>query len=107
MVSSKALIALELLNYIVLERLRSAHIQASHHTKPRLILEVAVTSQSHTLNSATVASDVEVIRMPEEKKKIENAAEKTGEAVGKGVRKGAKAVSDFGKGVKKEIKKKE
>ena len=46
-------------------------------------------------------------KMPENKKKVENAAEKTGDAVGKGIKKGAKAVSDFGKGVKKEFKKKE
>jgi hypothetical protein len=46
-------------------------------------------------------------RMPENKKKVENAAEETGAAVAKGIKKGAKAVSDFGKGVKKEIKKKE
>ena len=46
-------------------------------------------------------------KMPESKKKAENAAEKTGEAVCKGIKKGAKAVSDFGKGVKKEFKKKE
>jgi hypothetical protein len=52
-------------------------------------------------------SMVEVKGMPENKKKVENVAEKTGEAVGKGIRKSAKAVSDFGKGVKKEIKKKE
>jgi hypothetical protein len=44
--------------------------------------------------------------MAEEKKKVEivtekTAAEKTGEAVGKGIRKGAKAVNDFGKGMKK------
>jgi hypothetical protein len=52
-------------------------------------------------------SDVKVIGMPGEKKKVENAAEKTGEAVGKGIKKGAKAVSDFGKGVKKELEKKE
>ena len=44
--------------------------------------------------------------MSEEKKKVENAAdktaaEKTGEAVGKGIRKSAKAVNDFGKGMKK------
>ncbi|MGA2385531.1 MAG: hypothetical protein ABSG33_03250 [Candidatus Bathyarchaeia archaeon] len=45
--------------------------------------------------------------MVDEKKKIENAAEKTGEAVGKGIKRGAKAVEDFGKGVKKELKKKE
>ncbi|MCW4017703.1 MAG: hypothetical protein NWF00_03350 [Candidatus Bathyarchaeota archaeon] len=45
--------------------------------------------------------------MSEEKKKVETAAEKTGEAIGKGIGKSAKAVSDFGRGVKKEIKKKE
>ena len=44
--------------------------------------------------------------MPENKKKVENAAEKAGEAVGAGIKKGAKAVVDFGKGVEKEIKKK-
>ena len=43
--------------------------------------------------------------MPEEKKKVENAAEKTGGAVGKGIKKGAKAVNDLGKGIKKGIKK--
>jgi len=45
--------------------------------------------------------------VPEEKKKVEHAAEKTGEAVGKGLKKGAKAVNDFGKGIKKELKKKQ
>jgi hypothetical protein len=45
-------------------------------------------------------------RMPGDKKKVENAAEKTGEAVGKGIKKSAKAVYDFGKGLKKELKKK-
>ena len=44
--------------------------------------------------------------MPGEKKKVANAAEKTGEAVGKGIKKGAKAVEDVGKGIKKELKKK-
>jgi len=45
--------------------------------------------------------------MPEEKKKVEHAAEKTGEVIGKGIKKGAKAVNDLGKGIKKELKKKE
>jgi hypothetical protein len=72
-----------------------------------LVPEVTVASQSHTLNSVNYDLDLEVNEMPDEKKKVENAAEKTGEAVGKGIKKGAKAVSDFGKGVKKEIKKKE
>jgi hypothetical protein len=40
--------------------------------------------------------------MPENTKKIENAAEKTGEAICKGIKKGAKDVEDFGKGIKKE-----
>ena len=42
-----------------------------------------------------------------EKKKVENAAKETGEAVGKDIKRGAKAVDDFGKGIKKELKKKE
>jgi hypothetical protein len=41
------------------------------------------------------------------KKKVENAAEKTGGAIGKDIKKGAKAVNDFGKGLKKSLKKKE
>ncbi len=45
--------------------------------------------------------------MSKTKKEIESAAEKTGEAVGKGIKRGAKAVNDFGKGIKKELKKKE
>ena len=43
--------------------------------------------------------------MSKTKRKVENAAEETGEAVGKGIKRGAKAVDDFGKGVKKELKK--
>jgi hypothetical protein len=39
-----------------------------------------------------------------EKKNVENAAEKTGEAIGKGIKKGAKAVENVGKGIKKELK---
>ncbi len=45
--------------------------------------------------------------MSENKKKIESSAEKTGEAIGAGVKKSAKAVNDFGKGIKKGIKKEE
>ncbi len=45
--------------------------------------------------------------MPDKKKKVEGAAERTGEAVGGGLKKGAKAVEDFGKEVKKKIEKKE
>jgi len=66
-----------------------------------------VTSQSHTLKSVNDDLAIEGDRMPEEKKKVESAAEKTGEAVGKGIRKGAKAVNDLGKGIKKGLKKEE
>ncbi|MGD0450007.1 MAG: hypothetical protein ABSA79_02985 [Candidatus Bathyarchaeia archaeon] len=45
--------------------------------------------------------------MPKTKKKVENAAEETGKAIGKGFKRGVKAVDDFGKGTKKELKKKE
>jgi hypothetical protein len=45
--------------------------------------------------------------MSDNKKKVENAAEKTGDAIGTGIRKSAKAVKDFGKGVKKGLKKEE
>ena len=45
--------------------------------------------------------------MPGKKKKVENAGEKTGKAVGEGIKKGAKAVNDVGKGIKKELKKKD
>jgi hypothetical protein len=45
--------------------------------------------------------------MSEEEKKAESAAEKTGEALVKNVRKGREAVNDLGKGIKKELKKKE
>ena len=44
--------------------------------------------------------------MSTKKEKIENAAEKTGEAIGKDLKKGAKAANDFGKGLKKGLKKK-
>jgi hypothetical protein len=45
--------------------------------------------------------------MPEEKKKVENAAEKTGEAVDKGIKKSAKVVNDLGKGIETGLKKEE
>jgi hypothetical protein len=45
--------------------------------------------------------------MPEDKKRVESAAEKTGETIAKGIKKGAKAVNDFGKGIKNELEKKE
>ena len=37
---------------------------------------------------------------PEKKRKVEDAAEKTGKLVGKGVKKGWGAVKGFGKGMK-------
>jgi hypothetical protein len=66
-----------------------------------------VTSQSHTLKSVNDDLEIEMKGMSEKKKKVEDAAEKTGEAVGKGIKKGAKAVNDFGKGIKKGLKKEE
>jgi hypothetical protein len=66
-----------------------------------------VASQSHTLKSVNDDLAIEMIVMSEKKKKVENAAEKTGEAVGKGIKKGAKAVNDLGKGIKKGLKKEE
>jgi hypothetical protein len=46
--------------------------------------------------------------MVEEKKgEIEEVAEKTGELIGKGVKKGWGVVKEFGKGVKKGVTKKE
>ena len=64
-------------------------------------------SQQHRLKFVNGDLAVEVMGMPEEKKKVENAAEKTGEAIGKGIKKTAKAAEDLGKGIKKEFKKKE
>jgi hypothetical protein len=49
----------------------------------------------------------EVEGMPGKNEKVEDVAEKTGEAVGKGVKKGAQAINDFGKRIKKGIKKEE
>ena len=49
---------------------------------------------------------MEMKRMSEKKKKVENTAEKAGEVVGRGIRKGAEAVNDIGKGIKKGLKKK-
>ena len=66
-----------------------------------------MTSQSHTLKSVNDDLAIEMKGMPEKKKKVENAAEKTGEAVGKGIKKGTKAVNDLGKGIKKGLKKEE
>ena len=44
--------------------------------------------------------------LSEEKKQVESAAEKTGEAVIKEIKKSVKAANDFGKGIKNELKKK-
>ncbi len=103
--NSKALITLELLNCIVIESSRP--LRPILQAKSRLMPDVAVASQLYALTSEINNLYMEGDRMSAEKKKGENPAEKTGEAVGKGVRKSAKAVNDFGKGIKKGLKKKE
>lgn len=60
---------------------------------------------SGRLLNSTLA--IEMKGMREKKEKVEDAAEKTGEAVGKGVKKGTKAINDCGKRIKKGIKKEE
>ena len=45
--------------------------------------------------------------MSKEKIKIKRTAESTGEEIGTDIKKGAKAVNDFGKGIKKGLKKEE
>jgi hypothetical protein len=45
--------------------------------------------------------------MPRKNEKVEDVVEKTGEAVGKGVKKGAKAINDCGKRIEKGIKNEE
>jgi hypothetical protein len=65
-----------------------------------------VGSQSHTVKSANDYLEMIVKEMSSKKEKIENAAEKTGEAIGKEFKKGVKATNDFGKGLKKGLKKK-
>jgi hypothetical protein len=47
--------------------------------------------------------NVEVRQMSEEKDKVEKGAEKTGKVIGKGVKKGIRAVKVFGKGIKKGV----
>ncbi len=64
-----------------------------------------MTSQSHTFKFVNDDLAIEMKEMSEEKKKVENDFEKTGEAIGNSVKKGAKALSDFGKGIKKGLKK--
>ena len=61
----------------------------------------------HTLKYANIDLEIEVIGMPDKKKKVEGAAKRTGEAVGGGLKKGAKAVEDFGKGIKRGVEGKE
>jgi hypothetical protein len=61
-----------------------------------------VGSQSHTVKSANDYLEMIVKEMSTKKEKIENTAKKTGEDI----KKGAKATSDFGKGLKKGLKKK-
>jgi len=68
---------------------------------------MSVNSQSRTLKFCNKQLLDRGDRMSKTKKKVENAAEEAGEAVGKGIKRGVKAVDDFGKGIKKEIKKKE
>ncbi len=50
---------------------------------------------------------MKMIIMSETERKIESGAEKTGEAIGAGVKKSAKAINDIGKGIKKGIKREE
>ena len=64
-------------------------------------------AQSHTLKLVNDELAIEMITMSKETKKVENVAEKTGETIGRSVKKGSEAVSAFGKGLKKGIKKEE
>jgi hypothetical protein len=64
-------------------------------------------SARYTHKYANIDLEIEVTGMPRKKEKVEGAVEKTGEAVGKSLKKGAEAVNDFGKGIKKGIKKEE
>lgn len=66
---------------------------------------VGVSSRSYMVKFANDRIEVVMKRMSDNKRNVENAAGKTGDAVGKGIRKGAKAVNDFGKGIKKGLKK--
>jgi hypothetical protein len=85
--------------------LRNGSAKKKRHTN--FLALVGVSSQSHTVMFANDQLNIVMKGMSENKKKVENAAEKTGDAVGKGIRKGAKAVNDFGKGIKKGLKKEE
>jgi len=61
--------------------------------------------QSHTLKSANYDIEIEVKRMTGKKEKVEDAAEKTGEAVGRGLKESARIAKRAGHGLKKELKK--
>jgi hypothetical protein len=74
----------------------------SRHIRQR----VTVGSQSHTFKFANDDLEKWVEVMPGNKEKVEEAAEKTGEAVGKGLKESARVVERVGKGIKKEIKEK-
>jgi hypothetical protein len=52
------------------------------------------------LKYANIDLEIEVIGMPGKKKRVEGAAKRTGEAIEKDVKKGAKAVNNFGKGMR-------
>ena len=67
---------------------------------------VGVGSQSHTFKFANDDLEKEVKVLPGKKEKVEEVAENTGEAIGKGLKESAKVVKRVGKGIKKEIKKK-
>ena len=69
--------------------------------------DVGVSSQSHKLKSENDDIEIEVKRLPGKKEKVEGAAEKTGEAVGKGLKEGATIAKRAGHGLKKELKKKD
>ena len=61
----------------------------------------------HPNPAAVKPVEAPVIAVSEEKKVAETTSEKTGEAVGRGIRKGAKALNDLGKGIRKGLKKEE
>jgi len=64
-----------------------------------------VGSQSDKLKFANKDLRKEVEIMPGNKEKVEEAAEKTGEAVSKGLEESARIVKRVGTGIEKEIKK--
>ena len=66
---------------------------------------VFVGSQSHKLKFANDDLRKESEIMPGNKEKVEETAEKTGEAVSKGLEESARIVKRVGTGIEKEIKK--